>query len=106
MAGRGGSPQSRSALQSTMRATVVIVLLSLLVAVFGNPAVRPCPDVCTADYAPVCAVLRGVYRTFSNECQLAMTICKKRQPWRVVAKCACVDEKGAPPGSYRPSVGK
>lgn len=48
-------------------------------AASANPENRPCPEFCTADFTPVCAVLWGDYRTFGNECELARYSCQNEQ---------------------------
>lgn len=43
-----------------------------------------CPDICTADYAPVCGKqLNSVYKTYSNMCHLNIDACNN--PSKLVA---------------------
>ncbi|KAJ1523322.1 hypothetical protein ONE63_001194 [Megalurothrips usitatus] len=48
-----------------------------------------CPDVCTAQFAPVCAVLNGRYMTFGNDCELTVRNCKKGEGWVKVSDTEC-----------------
>ncbi|KAG8234372.1 hypothetical protein J437_LFUL014837 [Ladona fulva] len=66
------------------------VLLALCVCL-SLVAAQRCPDVCTADYNPVCGQnSKGQKRTFSNSCQLNVYSCKNpRNAYRKIKNGAC-----------------